>query len=121
MAETYIEDGISEEDRLYAFKISTSGMAGAADRWSSRSRSGLTDDELETALKYEIGEFGGRSGPDHMCVTYQRSGLRIWGSWHMMPIPSDNRVPLFKGASTMAMARRFYGVADPTDMQMELI
>jgi len=50
-----------------------------------------------------------------------RSGLRIFGSWHMMPIPSDNRKPLFKGSSTMAMARRVYGVADPTDRQLELI
>ena len=121
MGETYIEDGISEADRLYAFTVSTSGSAGAADRWASRSRSGLTDDELWTALSSEIGEFGGRSGPDRMCVTYQSSGLRIWGSWHMMPIPSDNRVPLFKGLSTLAMARRVYGVADPTDMQLELI
>ena len=116
-----IEDGITWDDRLYAFRIATSGMQGAEDRWSKRAASGLSDEDLEAALRYEIGEWGGRSGPDQMCVSYKRSGLLIWGSWHMMPIPADNRKPLFQGSSTIAMARQFYGVADPSDRQISLL
>jgi hypothetical protein len=49
---------------------------------------------------------------------YQGSGLKIWGGWEV--INHVTAKPLFSGTRSIAMAREVYGIADPTDGQMDL-
>lgn len=116
-----MDEALTRADRLAAFKRATGISPACRARWAERAQSGMSDKDLEAVLSDHFGELGGHSGPDQICVTFQRAGLTIWASWHMMPIPSDDRTPIFKGAATIAMTREVYGIGDPTAHQMELI
>lgn len=80
-------------------------MEGSKNRWTERVRTGLTDEQLEAALKYELGEMGACSAGD-IGITYQGPGLRIWADHG---IGSRNNPPTLQGRSTVAFARRTYG------------
>ena len=78
----------------------------------------MTDKELRAALEVTLGIFGGSGGPDCLSVSYNGSGLRIWGGWHVV-----NHVvepPLYSGKATVAMARTVYNISDPEDNQLAL-
>src|SRR5689334_22898853 len=69
---------LTAEDKRSAFVRATCSMSGAADRWKSRAATGLTDEQLHDALKFELGIFGGSTShgncPDLM---FQGNGLKI--------------------------------------------
>lgn len=110
---------LTEADRIAGFTRATSGMAGARNRWRDRAGRGLSDEDLAAALAFEIGEWGGSADPDGLCLTYKRSGLKIWISWEIEN--TYQTPPTFVGAATIAMARAVYGIKDPADRQLALL
>ena len=109
---------LSQSDIIDALRRATSSYEGAEERWWERAKQGLTDEQLELALAYELGTAGGSSGRDMLSVEYSRSGLKIWASWESTNSYSDS--PVLEGRRTMMLAREVYGIADPTDMQMAM-
>jgi hypothetical protein len=110
---------LSIEDKRRAFIRATKGMSQAAERWAQRAASGLTDEQLAEALKYELGIFGGSIATDNCpALTYQGNGLKIWVSWEITNHVTTK--PTFQGAATVAMAREVYGIRDPEDKQLTL-
>jgi hypothetical protein len=79
---------------------------------------GMTDEELEAALKQSLGIFAGSCGPDCLSVTHQGAGLKIWGSWEIIN-PYESK-PVFAAQKTIEMAREVYGISDCSDMQLGL-
>lgn len=110
-------DTLTHEDVEEAFRRSTNSFAGAAERWAARVESGLTDEELAEALRYELGIAGGSSGCGSLSVAYQGAGLKIWAGWAGSPLTP----PALEGARTVAFAREYYGIPDPSDEQMKLL
>ena len=94
---------LSHDDNIHAFRKATGGFAKSHDRWAERARTGLSDDALADALKFEIGIFGGCGGPDQMHIIYQGVGLKIWAGWEVFNHVQTE--PIFRGASTLEMAR----------------
>ncbi len=109
---------LTREEIVYAFKRATTGFQGGKDRWAKRAVSGLTDEQLAEALKYELGIFGGQSGPGELGISYQGNGLRIWAD---RCVGLHTRKPVLSGAATVAMARTVYGIRDPNDKQMSFL
>ena len=109
---------ITQDEKLEAFKRATRGFTGHAQRWMKHAQTGLTDEELADALKYELGIFGGSGGPDTIGISFQGAGLKIWASWGSHNHVQDT--PIFQGKQTMEMARSVYGIHNPHDMQMSL-
>lgn len=107
---------LSNEDRQEVFRLATSGFV---NRYNVQIQSGMNDPELEVALKDYLGIFGGSGGPNHLSVSYTGSGLRIWGGWHTVNHVKEK--PLFKAASTIAMARHTYDISNPDEDQMALL
>ena len=107
---------LTEEEKLWAFRKATNSMEGADKRWAERVARGLTDEQLEEAIAYELGAFGSHGG-DPVGVTYQASGLRIWAD-HCLG--SRNNPPILQGHDTVSFARRVYGIVDPDDKQGRL-
>ena len=102
-------------DREHAFRQVTSRFT---ERYACEIEQGMTDDQLEVALKEYFGIFGGSCGPGMMCLTRQGSGLKIWASWDI-----HNHVlekPIFQGSATVRMARELYKIPDPADTQLPL-
>ncbi len=50
---------LSPDDIIEALKRATNSYEGAQDRWQERAKQGLTDEQLEQALAYELGTAGG--------------------------------------------------------------
>lgn len=109
---------LSQADIIEALRRATTSYEGAEERWRTRARKGLSDAELEDALKYEIGIAGGSSGRNMLCVEHQRSGLKIWAGWEGTNSYSNR--PVVEGKRTMQLTREVYGIADPTDEQLAL-
>jgi hypothetical protein len=106
---------LSEADKEMIFRKATAGLPL---RYAAAIETGMSDAELDTALKSVLGIFGGSGGPDQPSIAYAGSGLRIWGGWHTVNTVRDR--PLFVGKQTIAMARRVYHIADPDDDQLHL-
>lgn len=106
----------SPEDRQTVFREATRSLV----HWyGHRFNMGMTDEELTEALETSLGVFGGSGGPGRVSVTFQGAGLKIWGAWTTV-----NHVvtpPLVEGAQTIAMAREVYGIADPSNDQLQLL
>jgi len=110
---------LSYDDKVYAFKRATGGFAKSHERWEKRAVSGLNDEALAEALKFELGIFGGSGGPDQMDITYQGAGLKIWAGWSVFN--HHETKPIFEGQNTIEMARIVYGISDPDDDQLALL
>ena len=106
---------LSRADRELIFREATKGFV---HRYGDRFAGGMSDGELWKALQEVLGIFGGSGGPDRPSITYQGSGLKIWGGWQV--INHVTTAPLFSGGGTVAMAREIYGISDPTTDQMTL-
>lgn len=96
----------------YCFRRATCSMQGAEERWNDRAARPMSDAEVKHALEYELGEMGGGCAPDEPDYEYQRSGLKIWGGWS---VRRSSDKPLWQGAATIAKARAFYGLRQPSD------
>ncbi|WP_412033195.1 hypothetical protein ACLIR7_08900 [Nitratireductor aquimarinus] len=110
---------LTEVDKRAGFMRATGGYARAKERWAERAARGMSDAELAEALAFELGIFGGSSGPNSLSLIYQGAGLKIWISWEI-----QNHViakPAFEGKATIAMARHVYGIKDPADRQLTLL
>jgi len=77
---------------------------------------GMSDAEIEFALKDQFGDFGSRGGPDQLHITQQATGLKIWISWYIHNYVREE--PALVGDNTIAMAREIYGITNPNDGQM---
>lgn len=111
-----LSETLTREDVEEAFRRATNSVVEAAKRWAARVESGLTDEELAEALRYELGLMGGTGERGALCVAYQGAGLKIWAGksgWALTP-------PVLEGARTVAFAREYYGIPDPSDEQMKL-
>lgn len=106
---------LSQADKEDVFRQATTGLPR---RYACEIEAGMSDPELEVALKQVLGIFGGIGGPDRLSVTYRGAGLKIWGSWHVHNHVTEPA--LFERAATIRMARSIYRIADPTDDQMVL-
>ncbi len=105
----------SHEDAELAFKIVT--RAFGRDM-AAKGFPPMTDAELAATLERYLGIFGGSSGGGEPHVTYQGSGLKIWGSWGIHNHHTTK--PVFQGAATLRMARAVYGIRDSRDQQLTL-
>lgn len=106
---------LSREDKELIFKIATRGFVHFH---CDAIEKGMSDTELEAALVRSLGIFGGSGGPGKPSVSYQGSGLKIWGAWETINhVETD---PLFQGKTTLKMAREIYKISDPTKKQMDL-
>jgi hypothetical protein len=111
---------LTADDKRIAFLRATRSMSGAAGRWKQRAATGMTDEQLAEALRYELGIFGGSSaGKDCPALTYQGNGLKIWANWEI--VNHVTTPPTFQGAHTIAMARVVYGIRHPDDRQLSLL
>jgi len=106
---------LTSADVAEVFKIATRGLLR---RYADQIKTGMTDMELEEALKEVLGIFGGSGGPDSLSVSFSGNGLRIWGGWHVVNHVQEK--PLFSGKQTIAMARQLYGIADSGSDQLFL-
>ena len=107
---------LSKADRIAVFKLATRSL----HHWYGNQLSaGMTEIELEDALKKVLGIFGGSGGPEQLSITHQGAGLKIWGGWHTVNHIEEK--PLFAGAATIAMAREVYAIPNPDDPQMSLL
>lgn len=102
---------LSMADKEDVFRQATTGLPR---RYACEIEAGMSDPELEAALKQVLGI----GGPDRLSITYRGAGLKIWGSWHVQNHVTEPA--LFEGATTIRMARVIYRIADPTDEQMVL-
>lgn len=109
------ERPLTQDDKVAAFRAATGVFVR---KHADRIAAGMTDEELEAALRDALGSFAGRGGPGQMHLTWQGAGLKIWASWHI-----HNHVreaPIFAGRQTIAMAREIYGVPDSGNPQLPL-
>jgi hypothetical protein len=107
---------LSPEQIQDGFIKATQSTHGAAERWRSRAEKEMTDEELGKALSSELGQ-GGSCGPNMPHLEYR--GLSIWINEEM--VNTHQTKPTFAGASTVAMARRVYGIRGPTGPQLGLL
>jgi len=110
---------LSKADKRTAFMATMKTFVNAEDRWRQRIENGMSDADLEKALRYELGIAGGRSATDKCpSIAYQRAGLKIWASWQSFNQYQEK--PIFEGKATIAMAREVFSIADPEDNQLPL-
>ena len=106
---------LTRQEKIAAFKSATSSLM----HWyAAQLKQGMTDAQLEDALRNVLGIMGGQGGPDRISVSYQGSGLKIWAGWSSPNIVTDK--PLFQGNATVAMAREIFNIPDPTNPQQSL-
>lgn len=110
---------VTREDIEKALRRAINHTEGSGARWAERIASGLTDEELAKALRYELGIAGGQSGRDMLSIDYQGAGFKIWASWGSTNPCSDK--PVLEGRNTMEMTREIYGIRDPADQQMSFL
>lgn len=106
---------LSNLDKEQIFRSATNGLAL---RYQKEMDAGMSDEQLETALKDVLGIFGGSGGPKRPSITFQGSGLKIWGAWHV--INHVKEPPLYQGKATINMAREVYEIVNPQDKQIQL-
>lgn len=103
---------LSNNDKELIFRSATNGLLL---RYQKEMEAGMSDEQLEAALKHVLGIFGGSGGPKRPSIAFQGSGLKIWGAWHV--INHVKEPPLFQGKATIHMAREIYGIANPADKE----
>ncbi len=106
---------LSQADKEQIFRRATAGLAM---NYAAQISAGMTDDELEAALRTVLGIFGGSGGPNEPWVEFAGAGLRIWGGWHHCV--QARKQLLFAGQATIAMAREVYRIGNPSNLQLEL-
>jgi hypothetical protein len=103
----------TQEHAERMFRRATCRIEGCTARWEARAQHSMTDAEVSEALAYEMQGGGGGCGPDSPSYEVDPSGLRIWVGWEIQNPCLDR--PRWRGASTVAEARRLYGLRRPSD------
>lgn len=106
---------VTPKDKVAAFKAVTPRFYYDNQH---RFEEGMSDAEIELALKDQFGDFGSRGGPGQLHITQQAAGLKIWISWHIHNHVREE--PVLAGTGTIAMAREVYGINNSDDGQMVL-
>jgi hypothetical protein len=110
---------LSQDEKRRAFLAAVCSFQNAKTRWAERQATGLSDEQLESALKHELEIFGGRCTHDGCpSISYQCAGLKIWAGWGIVNHCQEK--PIFEGAATIAMAREIFSIADTEDNQLPL-
>tara|TARA_R110002072_G_scaffold302578_3_gene486435 strand:+ start:4104 stop:4436 length:333 start_codon:yes stop_codon:yes gene_type:complete len=106
---------LTREEKVAAFKVVTRSLT----HWyGDEIIAGVTDERLEELLKNALGIFGGSGGPCRLSICHQGCGLKIWAGH--TTVNHVREKPIFQGKATIRMAREVYGIADPTNSQLEL-
>jgi len=106
---------LTHNERAEIFRRATGSFAS----WYAEDiDTGMTDDEIEDALKRALGAFGGSGSRGELNVCYTGAGLKIWGGWKWQNHCIDP--PTFSGHETVTYARTFYAISDPNDDQLSL-
>jgi len=108
---------LTPDEKRWAFRRATNSMEGSDRRWADRVKSGLTDEHLAEALRYELGAMGGSCGTGELGVSHQGNGLKIWAD---RCAGSRLGRPILEGTATLHLAREVYGIRDPADKQISL-
>ena len=106
---------LTPDDKEQAFIKATRRFP---DRYAEQIAKGMDDTELATALGNYLGISGGSGARGEIDIAYQGAGLKIWASWNTPNSVMDK--PIFEGRSTIAMARKVYGIANPDNDQLAL-
>ncbi len=109
---------LTQDDVRNGFIRAVCSYSGARERWTERSSTGLTDEELKEALAYELGTAGGSGAKGALHVNYQGAGLKIWIAWEI--VNPYSMPPTLQGSGTMRMAREVFAIADPNNDQLAL-
>lgn len=107
---------LTRYDRQESFCRATRDFAR---RYEQEINCGMSDADLENALKESLGIFGGCGCKDSISLCWQGAGLRIWAGWH--GCNSYLEEPIFEGRETIAMAREIYQINDPDMDQLSLL
>jgi len=108
----------TEEEKRSVFLRAVCSYQGAKERWVKRSEEPMSDEELEEALKYELGTFGGGGCRNSISIAHQGSGLKIWADRDYANFCLDE--PLYQGAQTVKMARLVFNIIDAANLQTDL-
>ena len=106
---------LTPDEKREAFCRATSHFA---KRYADQIEQGMTDADLETALKDYLGIFGVHCGHE-LDITFQGAGLKIWASREMHNHMTAR--PILQGTATVKIARYVYNIAEPDDNQLSLI
>lgn len=106
---------LSWDDKVAAFMVATASFARSIGLGEPAP---MTDDELAAALQRAMGNFAGCAAPGQLHITWQGAGLKIWASWHIHNHVTE--APIFRGATTVAIARECYGIHGPGERQLTL-
>ena len=113
-----MSEAFTEEEKRGVFLRAVHSYSGSKERWEKRSEKPMSDEELQEALKYELGTFGGGGCRDSISIAYQGCGLKIWADRDYANSCIDE--PLFQGAQTVKMARLVFNIIDAANPQTDL-
>lgn len=113
-----MSEAFTEEEKRGVFLRAVCNTEGFKKRWEKRSENPMSDEELQEALKYELGIFGGGGCRDSISIAYQGCGLKIWADRDYANSSLDE--PLFQGAQTIKMARLVFARLDAANPQTDL-
>ena len=113
-----MSEAFTEEEKRGVFLRAVHSYSGSKERWEKRSEKPMSDEELQEALKYELGIHGGSGCRDSIDIAYQGCGLKIWASRSIPNSCIDK--PLFQGAQTVKMARLVFNIIDAANPQTDL-
>ena len=113
-----MKNQFSQDEKRGVFLRAVCSYQGAKKRWEKRSEEPMSDEELEEALKYELGTFGGGGCRDSISIAHQGSGLKIWADRDYANFCLDE--PLYQGAQTVKMARLVFNIIDAANLQTDL-
>ena len=109
---------LTQEDKQHALRRALTSTQGAVKRWSERAATGLSDEDMAKAVRYELGICGGSGCRDSIDIHYEGAGFKIWAAWECFnPYQTE---PIFQGQATITAARQLFGVKSPDDIQLDL-
>ena len=113
-----MSEAFTEEEKRGVFLRAVHSYSGSKDRWEKRSEKPMSDEELQEALKYELGIHGGGGCRDSISIAHQGCGLKIWADRDHANFCLDE--PFLQGAQTIKMARLVFNIIDAANPQTDL-
>tara|TARA_R110002072_G_scaffold187268_1_gene344049 strand:- start:361 stop:714 length:354 start_codon:yes stop_codon:yes gene_type:complete len=113
-----MSEAFTEEEKRGVFLRAVHSYSGSKERWEKRSENPMSDEELQEALKYELGTFGGGGCRDSISIAYQGCGLKIWADRDYANFCLDE--PFLQGLQTIKMARLVFNIIDAANPQTDL-
>ena len=105
--------GALGEHHAAAFRQATSAYVGSEGRWAERAGQPMTNAELRQALRNDMGESHGVTGPGIPTTFADRRSMCIWVD-PSVPCPyPDREKPTWRGADVVELARLVYDIPKP--------